>query len=70
MFETAEEKWLKIYKGYTVGMFWVYLLAGIVLCFMGWSDFFGCWFFCCICPFGNQYVCDQDDGRYCDNSEM
>lgn len=31
MFDERSDKWIKIFKGYTVVMFWLYMIAGIVL---------------------------------------
>lgn len=38
MFDERSEKCINIYKGYTIVMFWLYVVAAVVLCIVGWCD--------------------------------
>lgn len=38
MFDEKSDIWLNIYKGYIQVMFWLYAVAGVVLCILGWCD--------------------------------
>lgn len=37
MFDETSGKWIKIFKGYAVAKFWLYVIAGAIMCFVGWS---------------------------------
>ena len=37
MFDERSGKWIKILKGHAQVMFWLYMLAGVIMCFVGWS---------------------------------
>ena len=41
MFDERSEKWIKFFKGYAVTMFWLWVAAGVIMCFVGWDG--GLW---------------------------
>ena len=38
MFDEKSGVWIKIYRIYTIVMFWVLLIVGFILCCVAWSD--------------------------------
>lgn len=40
MFNEKSNQWIKIFKGYTKVMFWICIVAAVILCILGWCDCF------------------------------
>ncbi|MBO5122357.1 MAG: hypothetical protein J6J01_05255 [Oscillospiraceae bacterium] len=40
MFNEKSNQWIKIFKGYTKVMFWICIVVAVVLCILGWCDWF------------------------------
>ena len=38
MFNENSGKWIGLYKGFTIVMFWLYVAAAVVMCILGWTD--------------------------------
>lgn len=41
MFDETSGKWIKIFKGYAVAMFWLYITVGAIMCLVAWSGELG-----------------------------
>ena len=37
MFDEKSPKWIRIYTSYTKVLFWLYIIAGAMMCLAGWS---------------------------------
>ena len=52
MFNEKGNRWLKLFKIYTIVMFWIYVAGAVVMCICGWSDVL--WW---ISPFLDGIIC-------------
>ena len=39
-FNERSSIWIKIFRVYTIVMFWLFLIAGFILCYLSWNEHF------------------------------
>ena len=54
MLDEKSEVWIKYYKTFTIVMFWIFLFASIIMCFIGW---YGNALYITDLPFFNGIIC-------------